>query len=83
MISINKTDEGYSFERIDDDGEAWNLGHANLGEDEIYDGYFDTKRITFEDLDQCIRLIMERKPGEDIVYNREYMIYFGMREWER
>lgn len=62
MISINKTDEGYSFERIDDDGEAWNLGHANLGEDEIYDGYFDTKRI---------------------VYNREYMIYFGMREWER
>lgn len=83
MISINKTDEGYSFERIDEDGEAWNLGHANLGEDEIYDGYFDTKRITFEDLDQCIHLIMERKPGEDIVYNRDYMIYFGMREWQR
>lgn len=71
MISINKTDEGYSFERIDEDGETWDLGHANLGEDEIYDGYFDTKRITFEDLDQCIDLIMKRKPGDVIAYEAQ------------
>lgn len=68
IIEIRKTEEGFDFVRVDDFGDDWDLGHANLGEDGFFDGYFDTKRISFENVEQCIEVISRRKPGEIIIY---------------
>ena len=75
-IAIEKTANRYDFYAEDEDGKLWDLGHATMneqdnGDDENYiwfDGSFDTRSIVFDDDDELVKIIRQRKPDEAIYF---------------
>lgn len=72
MITITRYEYGYRFHRVDDDGYKWDLGNASEiiqdagtpDEARYYQGYFDTRPITFETPEEARAIIERRKPGD-------------------
>ena len=75
-IAIEKTANRYDFYSEDEYGKLWDLGHATMnaqdnGDDENYlwyEGFFDTRSISFDDDDDLIRNIKSRKPHDDVYF---------------
>lgn len=79
MIKITKStdeygDAMYSFSRVGENGEEWELGDAAMRkqdegtEDELvwWEGYFDTKEISFGTEDHLLETIKRRKAGDEV-----------------
>jgi len=75
-IAIEKNYEVYLFYGENEDGEMLKLGQARVREQENdeeetlvwYEGFFDTRPISFDDDDDLIRNIKRRKPHEDVYF---------------
>lgn len=76
-IEIKRTDEGFEFARITEDGERRELGSATErmqfegteDEERWYEGTFDTQDISFEDEAECGRIVRKRKPNDEVVFS--------------
>lgn len=70
--SLNDFNEiQYTFERIDEDGNAWNLGEATLNSELIYVGSFDTHAIMFANDEDCYNYIHKKKPNDLIIFEEK------------
>ena len=77
-IAIEKTANRYDFYAEDEDGKLWDLGHATMNEQDDgcedygnyvwFDGSFDTRSIVFDDDDELVKIIRQRKPHEDVYF---------------
>lgn len=58
----------YSFFRVDEDGDRWDLGSASWSADDdgdgVFSGRFDTDTIYFRNEDELVRIIEKRKPAD-------------------